>query len=122
MNQPIDPGVNQEDSSNDQYQADFNQQQQQQQYNPQFGPMYRPDPSVMTVKQWLLTMLVMIIPIVNIVMLFVWAFSSTGNANRKNWAVASLVWVAIVIVLYILLIIVFGALFASAVSSGSYSY
>ncbi|HXL01056.1 MAG TPA: hypothetical protein PLE90_06615 [Dysgonamonadaceae bacterium] len=53
----------------------------------------------------------MLIPIVNIVMLFIWAFDKNINPNKSNWAKASLIWSAIVIVLYILLIAAFGASF-----------
>lgn len=63
--------------------------------------------SEMTVGSWLLTMLIMIIPVVNIVMLFVWSF---GNQDpRRNFARASLIWMAISIVL---MIIFYGALIA----------
>ncbi|QFG01050.1 hypothetical protein PB01_00600 [Psychrobacillus glaciei] len=61
----------------------------------------------MSVGEWLITMLIMIIPIVNIVMLFVWGF---GNADsRRNYARASLIWMAICILLGILF---YGAMFA----------
>ncbi len=64
---------------------------------------------VMKVKDWLIIYLIMLIPIVNIVMLFVWAFNENINPNKSNWAKASLIWLAIVMVLYILLIAAFGA-------------
>lgn len=47
-------------------------------------------------------MLLMVIPIANIVMLFVWGFGSSGNLNRKNWAKAALIWMAIGVVCSIL--------------------
>lgn len=122
MNQPYDPNGNMfnQAEGNQNQQPNFNQQQQYQQ-QPQYGMPYA-DTSVMTVKQWLLTMLIMVVPIVNIVMLFVWAFGSTGNVNRKNWSAAYLIWLAICIGIYILFIIVFGAMFASILSSGAASY
>lgn len=61
----------------------------------------------MSVGEWLLTMLIMIIPIANIVMLFVWGFGSQDP--RRNYARASLIWMAISIVL---VIIFYGAMFA----------
>ena len=48
------------------------------------------------------TLLVMAIPLVNIIMLFVWGFSSTTNINRRNFSRAALIMVAIGIVLGIL--------------------
>ncbi|WP_301673503.1 hypothetical protein [Neisseria blantyrii] len=42
---------------------------------------------VMTTGQWVLTMIVFMIPLVNIIMLFVWAFGR-GNPNRANFCKA----------------------------------
>ena len=44
---------------------------------------------VMTTGQWVLTMIVFMIPLVNIIMLFVWAFVR-GNPNRANFCKALL--------------------------------
>lgn len=54
---------------------------------------------VMSVKDWMITILVAAIPVVGLVMLFVWAFSSGENPTRSNWAKASLIWAAIGMVL-----------------------
>jgi heme/copper-type cytochrome/quinol oxidase subunit 2 len=59
---------------------------------------------------WMLTMLLCAIPLVNIIMLFVWAFGSSTNPSKANWAKASLLWAVIAVVLWV---VVFGALFAS---------
>lgn len=64
-----------------------------------------------SVLQWFGTFLLMFIPIVNIVLLFVWAFSNKVNKTKKNWAIASLFIVAIVIVLLIILYAVLVAMF-----------
>ncbi|GED57604.1 hypothetical protein ABER61_08565 [Brevibacillus formosus] len=55
---------------------------------------------VMTMKDWIIVSLFMMIPIANIVLLFVWAFGSDGNLNRKNWAKAGLLLMAILFGLY----------------------
>ena len=70
-----------------------------------------PDSSApaMTIGDWIITFIIMVIPIVNLVMLFVWAFSSGTNPSKKNWAKAELIIMAVVIVLSIILSIVFGA-------------
>ena len=65
------------------------------------------------VGEWMLTTLLCIIPIVNIVMMFVWSFSSNTKPSKKNWARAALIWTAIVLVLYIILIAAFGAALTS---------
>ena len=73
------------------------------------SPGVNPDTEVMSVGQWLLTFLVFLIPCVGIIMYFVWAFSGTGNLNRRNYCRAYLILLAVVIVLYIILFAVFGA-------------
>lgn len=57
----------------------------------------------MSVGQWLLTIIVMAIPIVNIVMLLVWGMGNNENPNRKNWAIAQLIVMAAAIVIWMLL-------------------
>ena len=61
------------------------------------------DAPIMTVGNWIVTMLIMIIPLVNIIMLIVWAASSTENPNRKNWVIAQLIFMAIGVLIWILL-------------------
>jgi len=77
---------------------------------------YQKQPSGdMSVGEWLITMLIMIIPIVNIVMLFIWGFGSPDK--RRNYARASLIWMAISIVL---VIIFYGVIFALIFSVNSF--
>jgi len=71
----------------------------------------------MSVKDWLITMLIMAIPVVGLVMLFVYAFGDSGNVNLKNWAKAQLIVMAIVLGLVLLGLIVFGSIFAAAMAS-----
>ena len=47
----------------------------------------------MSVGDWFVTLLILAIPIVNIIMYIVWAVSSTGNVNRRNFCRASILWV-----------------------------
>lgn len=63
-----------------------------------------------SVGEWLITYLLLSIPLVNIVMLFVWAFGSSTHPSKANWAKASLIWVAIATVLYI---VVLGSIIAA---------
>jgi cytochrome c oxidase assembly factor CtaG len=62
-----------------------------------------PTAPIMTVGSWVVTMLILCIPIVNIIMLIVWAAGSDDNPNRKNWAIAQLIFFVIGIVLWIVL-------------------
>lgn len=74
---------------------------------------------VMSVQDWVITFLIMAIPLVGFVMLFVWAFGSDTNQNKANFAKGALIWMAIVVVLYIIIFAVFGAAFLSAMGSFS---
>lgn len=73
---------------------------------------------VMTTGQWMLTTLIIAIPIVGFVMLFVWGFGN-GNENRKNYCRAALIWMLIGVVLWIILA-VSGASILSSLGSGYY--
>lgn len=55
------------------------------------------------VGQYLAMLLLLCIPIANIILLFVWAFGSTVNKNKKNYARAVLILTAIGVVVYILI-------------------
>ena len=52
---------------------------------------------------WFLTLLLLCIPIVNIILTFVWAFSGSVNKNKKNFAIALLIMMAISLVISIVL-------------------
>jgi len=75
----------------------------------------------MSVKDWLITLLLMSIPLVGFVLLFVYAFGSSENVNKQNWAKAQLIFIAIIIGLMIVFFSIFGAIFASAMAA-SQSY
>lgn len=65
--------------------------------------------SVMSLKEWIITIIISYIPVIGLIMLFVWAFSSSNvNENKKNWAkallVIQLVGIALVILIYVFLI------------------
>ena len=72
----------------------------------------------MSIKEWLIIMLVMCIPCVNIVMMFVWAFGS-GKKSRSNYFKASLIVALIAIVLWIILVAILGVSAFSALSTVS---
>ena len=62
---------------------------------------------VVSVKEWLITNLIMMIPLVNLIMMLVWAFSSNTNPNKANYFKAALILFAIVMVIYLVLAVVF---------------
>lgn len=71
-------------------------------------PIQYQNKSVLSVGDWFVTLLITAIPLVNLIMLFVWAFGNGTNQNKANWAKASLIWVAIAIVLYVIIFSVIG--------------
>jgi heme/copper-type cytochrome/quinol oxidase subunit 2 len=79
-------------------------------------PLQRPAGEV-TLGDWMITLLLSFLPIVNIVMLFVWSFGSNTNPSKANWAKATLIWMLIGIVLAIVLLLIIGTAFFSAVRS-----
>jgi len=69
---------------------------------------------VVTMKDWIITLLIMFVPIVNIVMPFVWAFGSDTNPSKANFFKAQIIIAAIGIILWFLF---FGAIFASLMAT-----
>jgi len=71
----------------------------------------------MSVKDWLITLLLMAIPVVGIVLLFVYAFGNNENVNKQNWAKAQLIMIGIVLALVIFCLLVFGSIFAALMAA-----
>lgn len=87
----------------------------------QYGVVEQND--TMSVGQYVVMMLIGIIPIVGIIMWFVWAFGSNVNANKKNFARAYLIFILIGIALSIIISIIFGAAIAAMMAGmGGLSY
>ena len=62
-----------------------------------------------TVGDWIITTLILLVPFVNLIMMFVWAFGSNTKPSKANYFKAYLLLCAILVGFYILLAIVFGA-------------
>lgn len=77
---------------------------------------------VMSVKDWVITLLLTAIPLVGIILLFVWAFGNDGNKIRQNWAKGNLILVAIILGLYLLFAILFFGMFAAAAATSQGAY
>lgn len=60
-----------------------------------------------TIGNWILTLIITMIPILNIIMLFVWSFSRSTNPTKANWAKAMLILIAV----WIILGLIFGGYF-----------
>lgn len=69
---------------------------------------------IVSVKEWLITNLIMMIPLVNLIMMLLWAFSSNTNPNKANYFKAALILFAIVMVIYLVLaVVLFGSVAAN---------
>ena len=61
-----------------------------------------------SIGDWLVTYLILVIPIAGFIMLFVWAFSSDTKPSKANWAKANLILMGIVFGIYFMIFLVFG--------------
>lgn len=68
----------------------------------------------LSVGDWMLTLFLTAIPILGIIMLFVWAFGSNTPTSKANWAKAALIWILIITVLYGVIFAIFGVAMFSA--------
>ena len=103
-------------------QPQFQQQQFQQQPYQQQAPYQAPTGDLeepVSFGEWMITLLIMMIPCVNIVMMFVWAFGNSKK-SKSNYFKASLVWALIGIVIMILFMVIGGATFAGIMNQVSY--
>lgn len=99
---------------------EYNQNQQYQQpAQPQYQaqpyiPGRKPDP--VTTGNWVLTLLIAAIPVLNIIMLLVWSFGSSTEKSKSNWAKAQLIWTLIVVAISVIASLVFGVNIYDAVA------
>lgn len=72
-----------------------------------------------TVGEWVVSFLLLMIPCVNIVLMFVWAFGSSEKKSKSNFFKAYLIIWAICVVLSIIIGIIFGAAVAASIAAMS---
>lgn len=109
---------------NDGYQQDGNYQQNpyngnynnnyNNNYNGNYQMPYQPVQPLdleepVSMGEWVITWLILMIPCVNIVMMFVWAFSKTEKKSKSNFFKAYLIVMGVVFALYFLIIMVVAA-------------
>lgn len=102
-----------QDPYQQQYQQQFYQDPYQQPYPQQ--PYYQQPPysqqmeleEPVKMSEWMITWLIMLIPCVNIIMMFVWAFSKTEKKSKSNFFKAYLVFMGILLVFYLLIFMLF---------------
>lgn len=76
---------------------------QYQNVNYQSGPYIQEDTSPLSLGNYMVMLLITMIPVVNIIMLCVWSFGSDSNVNKRNFARAYLIFTLITIVISIFL-------------------
>lgn len=59
-----------------------------------------------SVKEWIITFLIMYIPIINIIMLFIWAFDGKEKKSKSNYCKAALIIGGIIVTLSIVVFVV----------------
>lgn len=77
------------------------------------------DTSPMSLGDWLLTILALMIPCAGIILYFVWAFGKDVNVNRRNYCRAALIVQGAMLVLSFILMII---MFFGIAASGNYYY
>ena len=58
----------------------------QEEYKP--AAIYSP----ISIGNWIISLILTMIPIVNIIMLFVWAFSNGTNPTKANWIILGIIF------------------------------
>lgn len=69
-----------------------------------------------TLGEWMVSFLLMLIPCVNIILMFVWAFSNSEKKSKSNFFKAALIWYGICMVLSVIMVFAMGIGVASALS------
>lgn len=117
--------VNENNQYTDPYQGQQFQQQPYQQ--PMYQPSYQNNNNLyqssgsgldMTVGDWLLTWLVLIIPCLNVIMIFIWAFGKGDSVkpSKRTFARAYLLLVAIMFVFMIIVSVALGGIISITLS------
>ncbi|HIW20454.1 MAG TPA: hypothetical protein H9887_00295, partial [Candidatus Dorea intestinavium] len=114
-----DPNANRGQQFNQNYQGqNYNYNQGSYNQNTSMDPML--DNTPLTLKEWIITLILVAIPCVGIVMLIMWAVSKAGNINRKRFAQAQLIIGAAAVIIYLLIMLIFGASFMTMFGGGYY--
>ena len=86
-------------------------------YSVPMQPMVTADTTPLKTTDYLILILISGIPVVGLILLLVWALSSSENVNRRNFCRAQLIWMAVSAVISIFFLILYGVLFASVFES-----
>ncbi len=68
------------------------------------------DLKIMSPKEWALTIFLASLPIVGFILVLVWAFDSSTDLQKKNWAKGTLLLMLVYFILAMLFLFMFGGL------------
>jgi len=66
------------------------------------------DSKIMSPKEWALTIFLASLPIIGFILVLVWAFDSSTDLQKKNWAKGTLLLMFIYFILAMLFLFMFG--------------
>ena len=69
-----------------------------------------PQNRTLSVKDWVINMIVVSLPVIGLIMLLVWAFSDDTNIHKKNWAKGMLIFYLISVAIAFILIFFMGGI------------
>ncbi|XDZ51317.1 hypothetical protein AB8Q18_14290 [Neisseriaceae bacterium CLB008] len=73
------------------------------------GHLGMPQEAPPSVKEWVLTLIILMIPLVNLIMMLVWAFGE-GPKWRANFCKANLLIMVIALAVYFIIFLLFGSI------------
>lgn len=65
-----------------------------------------------SVGDWVLNIFLIGLPVIGLILLFVWAFGDGQREDRKNWSKAMLIWYLITIGIVVIFGVIFGGIAA----------
>lgn len=99
------------DYQNGTYNSGYNQNSYNGAYggqNPYQAPQGQMDQSPLSMGEWILTLIVGMVPCVGLIIFLIWAFGSNGNVNRRNYCRAALIIQIISLIVVIAFVLVVG--------------
>ena len=76
-----------------------------------------PQDQPVSILNWFATIFITAIPLIGLIMLFVWAFGENTQPTKANWAKATLLWLLVGTVIYGFLALVIGVAFFTNMNS-----
>ncbi len=73
---------------------------------------------IISTGEWVLYIFLFSIPLINIIILCIWAFGNQSNPTKTNFGRAALIWVIIGIVLYIIFGLIVFSVFTPGMHQG----